>query len=125
MDNEVSKDLRNKWVEALRSGKYTQTKGCLKNEKGFCYLGVACDVAGLTWIPHFSDGFPLEWSVNTLDEEGNSESSWLGLPSNLRNVLGLSHAQECTLSNMNDHDDSSFAKLADVIEKMSSENSDD
>lgn len=33
-----------KWVNALRSGKYSQTKGCLQDSKGYCCLGVACDV---------------------------------------------------------------------------------
>ena len=33
-----------KWVTALRSGKYKQTRTCLNDEKGFCCLGVACDL---------------------------------------------------------------------------------
>ena len=33
-----------KWVKALRSGKYKQTKGILKNSKGFCCLGVLCEI---------------------------------------------------------------------------------
>ena len=33
-----------KWLEALRSGKYKQTTGRLQDSKGFCCLGVACDV---------------------------------------------------------------------------------
>lgn len=40
-----------KWVKALKSGKYTQVTGTLtksldleKGEKGFCCLGVACDI---------------------------------------------------------------------------------
>lgn len=33
-----------KWCKALRSGKYSQTKFSLQNDKGFCCLGVACDV---------------------------------------------------------------------------------
>ena len=36
---------RAKWVEALRSGKYQQGRGRLKNEKDqFCCLGVATDL---------------------------------------------------------------------------------
>lgn len=43
-DSEVSvKDFK-KWLNALRSGKYKQTKRSLQNDKGFCCLGVACDV---------------------------------------------------------------------------------
>ena len=31
-------------VEALRSGKYKQTGNCLRDEKSYCCLGVACDI---------------------------------------------------------------------------------
>lgn len=33
-----------KWVLALRSGKYNQTTGTLQSTEGFCCLGVACDI---------------------------------------------------------------------------------
>lgn len=31
-----------KWIKALRSGEYAQTKGALQDNEGFCCLGVAC-----------------------------------------------------------------------------------
>lgn len=40
-------------IEALRSGKYKQTRGTLADETGMCCLGVLCDI----WI----DG-DWEWS---------------------------------------------------------------
>jgi hypothetical protein len=33
------------WVAALRSGEYAQCQDLLNDGKGFCCLGVACDVA--------------------------------------------------------------------------------
>lgn len=33
-----------KWTDALRSGKYKQTKNTLQDAKGYCCLGVACDL---------------------------------------------------------------------------------
>jgi hypothetical protein len=33
-------------VKALRSGEYKQTKESLRNEEGYCCLGVACDLYG-------------------------------------------------------------------------------
>lgn len=40
-----------KWLEALESGKYEQTIGALRDSKGFCCLGVACDISGLgDWV---------------------------------------------------------------------------
>lgn len=35
-----------KWLKALESGEYAQTKALLCNGDGFCCLGVACDVLG-------------------------------------------------------------------------------
>jgi hypothetical protein len=32
--------IKEKWVAALRSGEYKQTKGYLRNKKGYCCLGV-------------------------------------------------------------------------------------
>ena len=40
----MDSNLKQKWVRALRSGKYTQAIGQLKTEDGFCCLGVLCDV---------------------------------------------------------------------------------
>lgn len=34
-----------KWITALRSGEYRQSKFALQNAEGFCCLGVACKVS--------------------------------------------------------------------------------
>lgn len=39
--------LKAKWVEALRSGKYRQGRSTLKHSGSFCCLGVLCDVADI------------------------------------------------------------------------------
>lgn len=33
-------NAKQKWIEALRSGKYIQTRGTLKSSEGYCCLGV-------------------------------------------------------------------------------------
>lgn len=38
-------DIAEKWVNALESGKYTQSKGRLQDQNGYCCLGVLCDLA--------------------------------------------------------------------------------
>ena len=44
-------DLKAKWLEALRSGKYEQTQGTLRDGDAFCCLGVLCDLTGRgKWI---------------------------------------------------------------------------
>ena len=46
-------DIRNQWTAALRSGKYSQIRGRLLRDGGFCCLGVLCDlhsiVTGTPW----------------------------------------------------------------------------
>ena len=39
--------LKQKWIAALRSGEYPQTRRTLHNGDGYCCLGVLCEVAGL------------------------------------------------------------------------------
>lgn len=36
----MDKELRDRWIAALRSGNYKQTANVLKDDKGFCCLGV-------------------------------------------------------------------------------------
>ena len=43
----MDQKLLDKWIAALESGKYPQTMGVLKNDEGYCCLGVLCTVAGL------------------------------------------------------------------------------
>ena len=40
----MKKTIANKWVKALRSGKYTQTKNNLCDDVGHCCLGVLCEL---------------------------------------------------------------------------------
>lgn len=44
----LPKEFATKWVEALRSGEYQQTKKNLKNDAGYRCLGVACCTIGNT-----------------------------------------------------------------------------
>jgi hypothetical protein len=46
------------WIEALESGEYTQCKGTLRGESGFCCLGVYLDNKG------------IELSIEKVDEDG-------------------------------------------------------
>ena len=133
MPNELNANAQ-KWVDALRSGKYTQTRGALRNDEGnnpkFCCLGVACDLyAKETNV----DGWrKIETGLNTLykfvSDESSSEDAlpesvaeWLGLNS----VEGefdpeLAGLKVSTLIALNDDHDMryDFKKIADVIESQ-------
>lgn len=47
IEKKLPKKFKAKWVKALRSGKYAQTDGTLKNDTGYCCLGVAAEVCGV------------------------------------------------------------------------------
>lgn len=107
------KDIK-KWVQALRSGKYSQTKKVLNDQNGFCCLGVACDI----FIPedkqqkndgHFTGNFPNQQLYSP---------EWLVLINSdfyIRTGIGL--------SDLNDGTDEIYFKLEEdgtiVAEKMS------
>jgi hypothetical protein len=92
------------WVNALRSGAFTQGKGSLRNQSAYCCLGVACVLA---------------------EKEGViSPTEWIGhsyLPSRVRDWLGLQEragfisSMNTSLAYLNDRN-KSFKEIADVIE---------
>lgn len=63
-------DLKAKWLEALRSGKYEQGRGALLDGGKYCCLGVLCEVAGLkiTRFNHIEDDQYASTSYQKLSE---------------------------------------------------------
>lgn len=41
----MKKEIKERWVAALRSGEYAQTRQRLADDDGFCCLGVLCEIA--------------------------------------------------------------------------------
>lgn len=76
--------LVQKWIEALRSGRYKQAQHRLHKADGFCCLGVACNL------------FAPESSASSILDEitGSWITAYFGekafLPDQLRRSLGLS-----------------------------------
>lgn len=87
-------EARELWVKALRSGKYVQGEGCLRNsQRQFCCLGVACDL----YSKKVGD---LEWKSDCQTHGGYyfadpfyTFGEWLVLPEQVSGWLGL--ADEC------------------------------
>lgn len=59
----MNADVKKKWLDALRSGKYQQGYGRLRtNEGGYCCLGVLCDVlAPEDWVKTEPDNSGQHW----------------------------------------------------------------
>ena len=109
----MDKALKQKWIAALRSGKYAQARECLKQESkdgsaGFCCLGVLLDISELG-----------NWDINCYlipDEEGGTTMLDGDLAS-YRSSLGITSTQHGTLIEMNDDRGNTFSEIADFIEE--------
>ena len=102
--NEV---LRDKWVAALRSGKYEQSRGRLRTQNGYCCLGVLCDVKD-----------PNGWNQENdrwIHKDSFREGSWY-LSESLREEVGLTEECQVRLAKLND-DGETFERIAQEIEK--------
>lgn len=100
----MNQELKAKWLEALRSGRYQQAKGALRHEGSYCCIGVLCDIVDPNaWITDSND--VATW--RTKDIYGN-------LPDALAKELGVT--EHCDLlPTLNDRG-VPFAELADIIE---------
>ena len=105
------KRARAKWVDALRSGKYKQTRSALRHGDTYCCLGVACAVLG--------DG---EWAT-TASQNGwefrfsDGQRKAGDLPWSMLDRLGLSTDQQRVLMDLNDNG-VSFDAIATHIERL-------
>jgi hypothetical protein len=100
-------EIKRKWVEALRSGKYAQAQGVVREENSFCCLGVLCDVGGATWTKD-KFGYVAAYA---------GDECCTGSPDALDDAVGLQIAQRHILMRMNDTEHASFSKIADYIEE--------
>ena len=99
----MDKELKDKWVAALRSGDYRQGKGFLYSEGCHCCLGVLCEVSG---IPEW-DGDMIEYCGEVRDQT---------IPKPIIDRIGLSVGCADLLIEANDLEGKSFSEIADYIE---------
>jgi hypothetical protein len=109
-------DIKAKWVEALRSGKYKQARMALETSRGYCCLGVLCRAVGAEFQEFDDDGRYYD-SVPVLDginlADGNNEE----LSRSFLRRAGLREEDQIRLVEMNDSENASFLKIAEYIEK--------
>jgi hypothetical protein len=110
----MNPEIKAKWIEALRSGRYTQAEGFLRINDSMCCLGVLCDIIA-----------PEDW-----DRQGEFRGEDMLPPEELCDTIGLprpARVAELTndpeagtitndLATMNDGG-ASFAEIADFIEE--------
>jgi hypothetical protein len=117
--DKIDPEVKQKWLEALRSGKYKQGRYGLRHtvdntdlngEKydAFCCLGVLCDVVqSNAWTP--KKDAPAYWLHN------NESSTTVGY--DIRDSIGLASAAIDNLIHLNDSFKKDFKEIADWIEE--------
>lgn len=119
----MNKEVKKKWLKALRSGEYDQGKGCLltRTSKGdkFCCLGVLCNLYAQA---HPGTGFKDEFESYSFFDESYQ------LPIKVRNWAKISKSKKfdydhykvtagSKLMQLNDMDNCNFNEIADWIEE--------
>jgi hypothetical protein len=119
----VKKDIKALWVDALRSGDYTQGKGKLRGDKGqFCCLGVLCELAQKAGVIGEARNDYGTWVYG---EDG--DRSWSSLPGAVSEWAGLDLSDprvpsphdslsKVALSYLNDYG-KTFEEIAEYIEQ--------
>ena len=113
--------IKRRWINALRSGEYDQTKNtlCLEDGNGACYLCVLGVLGNLyqeshaeeiCWIPEDSDTNAV--GIKVLRIMGSP----VGLRTKIRKWAGLNQQDYCALMCMNDRG-RSFRQMANWIQK--------
>lgn len=100
-------ELKQKWIEALRSGQYRQGKGVLRDSADrFCCLGVLCDVVNKSgWGAAYDvdtsiAGNDVEISAHPYND--GEDINAVSLPCSFRERIGLHVADTSALIAMND-----------------------
>jgi hypothetical protein len=117
----MNSEVKKLWLDALRSGEYVQAYGRLKADKGFCPLGVLCDIAiknkigELKWdCGSIASGDTISTTrsckriMGTLPEE---VQKWSGIDS-----VGTFPGKNSNVVKANDSYKYTFEQLADMIE---------
>lgn len=98
----MNPELKAMWIAALRSGEFDQGRGKLRNDNGYCCLGVLAVIQGAALDYMVQDSVELE-----LDGKDYN--------------AGLSRSQRSTLADMNDGrgcEPRSFDHIAGYIQAM-------
>ena len=121
----MDQEVKQRWVEALRSGEYEQGQGKLGrhwegNEKAqYCCLGVLCEIAdeATTWVDHDEGGYKymvtekgsMAYPSYSLTARVDLPGRFGEFPREVEDLIGN------TLADLNDAG-FTFSQIADLIE---------
>lgn len=100
----MNTEVKQKWIDALRSGKYDQGSEKLRSVQGHCCLGVLCDL--------YSKEQGAEWEFRGYDETDHKpQDYWYFedqsefLPDSVRDWAGLPVCNPSVRVDVTDNDD--------------------
>lgn len=114
----MNSQIKQRWVKALRSNQYKQSRDKLYSDRGYCCLGVLCDL--------YSQDQGDKWILSIDGQTFQMSGSAYQLPHNVMNWAGLStrnpriQTEEygtVTLSEYNDFG-FDFKEIAQLIEEQ-------
>lgn len=113
----LPREFGEKWLAALRSGKYRQTVGALCRGNSYCCIGLAGKIVGAT------SKFMRTGGAFTNDPDYSNEDSYgmpaIKAPNSLpEQIIGVASRNQLVqeLICLNDNQRKSFAEIADWIE---------
>lgn len=145
----INPAIRDRWLAALRSGKYNQTVEALATEQGHCCLGVLCELAAEDNVVERLEGgnhyvfrgprpdsddecdrvvwssdsvLPqavLEWAEMDMDVERLPGAP---LVDNINDPIVIWNGERKSLSTLNDDEGLDFNEIAAIIEKDTTPN---
>lgn len=110
----LNQTIKQRWVEALRSGMYQQGTGALKQETPagvkYCCLGVLCELKEVSWVP---------WTYNPSKKKAAYATQFSDaafVPYALAKEIGLQESTQVELVEKNDSLGESFEQIANWVE---------
>ena len=103
----MNREAIQKWINALRSGKYKQCKGRLRSGLLFCATGILCDLHAKEYL--------IGWKITELTRADLYCGSSVNLPEEVLRWAGITIAQAMAIASLND-EGYSFNQIATHIE---------
>jgi hypothetical protein len=132
----MNREIKKRWVAALRSGKYRQSCGHLREDDCYCALGVLCDLfvqehehEGVSWDKTLGQYYFVRY------EKDQATYYYEFLPPVVMKWAGVRHenpeffveeSEDCfTVADLNDDQALSFDQIATIIEESPDNDADE
>ena len=114
----MTPEMKQAWLDDLKSGEYKHGKHYLGHKDRFCCLGVLCRTIETKFPDLLGDQFNVEEDPNgDVRVSIGDESFWqYSLPSEMLQVVGLTHVSADTLMSLND-ESNNYNSAIDYIER--------